>query len=337
MSSISFSIIQARNDVGAAIKSGDTVVLKVIQSLAGGKWQVSQNGKLLAIRSTVDLVPGQWIRARAEVSGNSILLHLITMSETQPREAPFVQAEGAAGKDAEFLLLAFKRAGLSVDSTFFFSAKKVFKQIGKQNRTTAAILAALAEKGILPDPGLVDYIGGILEWGSNRQREGHRKDQSDSENTSEHTVESIKEKLKSHVERSADEDGLLQLFNHVKGKGESWILIPYSMVENTRHVEGVIRLRIDRYGEIKRLCMDATHDKASFSFSFDWPVSTSGIVKIGCSDPQTLRKFFEMRGELPEKLRNLRSINDDNNIEGEGIDLLNLEPVPNYGRINTLA
>ncbi len=337
MSSISFSVIQARNDVGAAIKSGDTVVLKVIQSLAGGKWQVSQNGKLLAIRSTVNLVPGQWIRARAEVSGKSILLHLVSMSESKPRELLSAPSEVLGGKETEFLLLAFRRAGLHVDNALFARAKKVFKRISKQNRTSAAVIAALAEKDISPDPGVVDHIAGLLEWSNKDQRRWSRKERSDDERAAKDTVESIKKKLMSQVERSTEEDGLLQLFNHVKGEGESWILIPYSMSENNRQVEGIIRLRIDKSGQIKRICMDTTTDETTFSFSFNWPVTTSGMVKVGCSDPQALKIFFDRRGELPEKLRNLSSINDDNSIDGEGFDLLSLEHVQDYGRINKFA
>ena len=74
---VSLHIISSGSNVGDAIRSGDKLVLKVIQQLAGGKWQVSHDGKLLVVQSRIRLEPGQLVQTRAEISGNKILLHLM--------------------------------------------------------------------------------------------------------------------------------------------------------------------------------------------------------------------------------------------------------------------
>ncbi len=337
MQAVSFSIIQTPGNVGAEIRSGDTVALKVIRPLAGGKWQVSFGGKLLAIRSTVNLVPGQWIHTRAQVNGRNVILHLLSISDSRLPNNGGAVVSGSHPGGESVLLQAFRRAGLHVDNQLLEGAKTVFDNARRKTRTTASVIAALAEKHISPETGFVDYITGVLENPDNRRRKNTDREGEGKGKPSLSDVESIREKLKSHIERSAGEDGLLQLFNHVTGGGESWVLIPYAIRERNREVTGVIRLRINREGRIRRVGIDASTQDALFTCSLDWPIAESSPVKVGCSDKKLLKVFVERSNELPQKLRNLVSISDDNSIEDEGLDFLNLEPARFLDGVNEFA
>ena len=336
MSSVSFSIIQSGTNIGAAIRSGDTVVLKVIQSLAGGKWQVSHNGKLFAISSMVRLEPGQWLRARAEVSGQKILLHLISAStsetETSHKSSPGIMRADSSG----FLLEAFKRAGLRIDGTLFERAKAIFRKSREKNRTTASVITSLAEKRIAPETDFVDFITELLDSnGGNRKKK--QNTYGEKRKRREVSAESVKRKLMSQLVRASQNDGLLQLFNHMKGEKGSWILLPFNLEENSREVSGVIRLRIDASGKYSQIGINAATDEAKYTFSLPWPVMQSTSCKVRCSDDVLLQKFFNRLDELPEKLRNLVSINDDNSIEDKTFDNLYLERAGDYGGVDELA
>ena len=338
MPSVSFSLIQAGVKTGAEIKSGDAVVLKVIKPLAGGRWQVSHNGKLLTIESTVELTAGQIIRTKASTSGAHILLRLM-QNPASPSSDSLSRLSGGVVREhnlTETIIQAFQRAGLRVDTPLFKMAKATFVKTAKKSRTTASIIAAFAEKDISPETGPVDYIAGILDSdaksGGETPRRRSRRGGAEKQN-----LKSLVEQLKLQIETPGRGETPLQLFNHLKGKDETWVLLPYSVKQSGCEVTGTIRLRVGRSGDIRRVALDASAGKTPYTFTFGWPYTEGDAVKVDCPDKSMLRAFMRRADELPEKLRNLDSINDDNNIEDDCLDGLALEVIVPAERVDRFA
>ena len=338
MSSVSFSLIQAGVKAGAEIRSGDTVVLKVIKPLAGGKWQVSHNGKLLTIESAVELKAGLIIRTKASTSGTHILLRLI-QKPASPALSGLSVASGNAIRDrnlAEAVYQAFQKAGLRIDTPLFKMAQATFAKTTNKNRTMASILAAFAEKDISPETGSVDYIADVLDRDGESNGETPRR-RSKHEGAETQNQKSLIEQLRQQVEMPGSSETPLHLFNHMKGKDETWILLPYSVNNGGCEVSGTIRLRVGRSGDIRKVAFDAASGPSPYTFAFDWPFAGGDTVKVNCSDKNMLRAFLRRADELPEKLRNLDSINDDNNIEDDCFDGLALEKISTVEGVDKFA
>lgn len=326
MPSVSFSIVRPGVKAAAEIKPGDSVVLRVVKSLSGGKWQVSHNGKLFVVGATIKLEPGQIIRTRAERSGNRIILrqNQSNTAETANRMGQLPGGPAAEGPPIDLLLRAFQKIGLQIDTLLFRKAREAFLKSANRSRTTAAVLAALAEKNLSPDIGIADYISSILDRDGGSSADGERK-RRNRRGSKEANVEPIIDQLKLQFETPGNEDSPLQLFNHLKGKSETWILLPYSINRNGVGLSGTIRLRVDRSGKIRRVAFDASAGPSPYTVSFDWPFADGDPISVGCADNGMLKNFLRRQSELPEKLRNLDSINDDNSSEGSYYDSIALE------------
>ncbi len=340
MSPVSFSIIGPRGSVGAAIRSGDTVVLRVVRHLAGSNWQVTYRGELLSIKSTVDLKVGARIRTKAEISGNRVMLRLIPEPGQEAGVSRRLLTGGpfTAERSTEVLIQAFRRAGLRIDTGIFRKAREVLEKTKRGSRTVAGVLAALAEKNITPEPGTVDYISGLLDtFAENQGETPQRQPQQKKNNENQVDLESLVNQLKLQVETPASREGPIHLFNHISGSDESWILIPYVLRQEVGEVSGVIRLRVERNGKIRRIAMDASVENVTYAFSFGWPMDENDVIKVGCTDQHSLKEYINRSSELPEKLRNLDSILDDNSIEEGLLDGLALESVSSFERFDKLV
>ncbi|MBN1685962.1 MAG: hypothetical protein JW852_04860 [Spirochaetales bacterium] len=340
MPPVSFSIIQSQGNISPAIRSGDTVVLEVLRELSAGKWRVSHNGRVMTIQSTVRLEPGKWIRTKAEITANRVLLHVAPERGQAPERTNGLFPRGVfdADKVKEMLVLAFRRAGLPIDTPVFKRSMEVFGGTRKKNSTTASVLSALAEKNISPDTGIVDYVLGLFEGfcdpddGSSQRRNRNRKDEDDPVD-----VCSLARQLKEQVETPAGKDETLHLFNHLKGNRESWVLIPYALKQASRDVTGTLRLRVSDTGDIKKLAMDASTEGSVFTFSMPWPIDDKSVITVGCNETALLQEFVRRSEELPKKLRNLSSINDDNSIDRDRFDCLALEEVEPFAGVDKFA
>ncbi len=338
MPSVSFGIIQTGVKAGAEIRPGDTVMLKIIKPLAGGKYQVSHNGRPLIVDSNVELKAGQVIRTKASTSGPHLLLRLLQNPTSPVMENSSRQFMSPIREHSlvEALVQAFQKAGLSVDTPMFGKAKAAFAKAANKTRTAARILAALAEKDISPENSVADYITSILgsdtKSGENTPRRRGNRDGAETPN-----LKSLIEQLKLQIETPDDRESPLHLFNHLKGKDESWILLPYNVKQSGSEVTGTIRLRVGRSGDIRRVALDAFAGRTPYTVAFNWPLADGEAVKVGCADKGMLRAFFSRANELPEKLRNLDSINDDNNIEDDCFDGLALEKISTIEGVDKFA
>jgi hypothetical protein len=219
---------------------------------------------------------------------------------------------------------AFLNSGLRTDTPIFKRAQAVFSRMSNKSKTAAGVLAALAEKGIIPELGLVDYITETF-CGYGKSDGGTRRQKKREQRGDEPGFQSIVTQLKLQIETPGSQDSLLHLFNHLKGKGESWVLLPYKVSSKGREVGGTIRLRIGEAGKINRVAMDALSEKSPFAVSFRWPFAAGDAITVRSTDKRALSSFASRVGELPEKLRNLNSIIDDNIIEEGRFDGLSLE------------
>ena len=85
------------------------------------------------------------------------------------------------------------------------------------------------------------------------------------------------------------------------------------------------------------MALDASTGDAAYVINAHWPISPDTAIEIGCSDAGLVQEFIRRSGELPEKLRNLDSINDDNSIDEDGFDGVALEEVTPYGGVDEFA
>ena len=313
MPSVSFYVVQDTQRVGSEIRPGDTVVLEIMRHLGGSNWRVSYRGHALTIESEIPLVAGSSIRTRAVEQGSRIFLKFQPDNAGKSMPATAVASrEPPADRLSGLLIQALQRTGQRITPSILTRSRSVFEKLKSKNSTTAGIIALLWDKGIEPNVEMVEMMYGFCDGYHFHER--NREKRPFSSESDADTVEDIKLQLKRQIENKGNNAELLQLFNHMAGARENWIVIPYHVQKNGESIDGSIRLRTGNDREINRVVFDTNIPEGDISFSASWPLRQEGL-RVTCSNSKLSRAVMKNRGLLGEKHHNLILINDDNNID----------------------
>jgi len=301
---------------GLSFPLGGLVSVKVLGRLAGGRWSVGIQGRVLPAFAEVELTPGARLLARVSRAGGRITLRVLGPAAEPAGETP-VSAQGV-----DRVLAAFLAAGLKVHQDSLEKVRRLLERLRLAPQRFARLAALLLEKGVdLDSPGVGELLD-LLDYAGSRGRHPPRQWPE--------TPERLAEALRQDMEKPSDgEASPLPLFNHLQSGGEQWVVIPYSYGE----LAGTIRLRRPPQERLADRLVLSTGGPWSFVLTRQAP--GFALHAFCAEEPLSFRARREWR-RLAQKLQNL-GVETDDTIRGDhGFDGFSLpwEAGP-YQRVDT--
>lgn len=245
------------------LKPGDSVYIKVIKRLFKNKWAVSLKGKVFTAYSDLELNHGQKIKAFVDYKGNRLLLHV--KEQESEYLVNIMKQMGVQDNLSKYILSGLLRSRIPVSQDILLKIKSYLHKKNKKSKQAARMAALLLKKNIDIKGDGIDSIMNLMDLNdksfTNRQKEKNREKNNHKE--------LIKTALKKQIGKTSNSgDNPLQLFNHLNGRDDNWIIFPYNfIIENTEY-KGIIKILYDSYEkEIKKFVFSTDSDnKSEWSF-----------------------------------------------------------------------
>jgi hypothetical protein len=298
--------IRLQTPGGIDLRAGELVSVQVLSRLAGGKWAVGIQGRVLPASSELPLAAGSRLLARAASEGGRLVLKVLERPMPALRELAL--REGLPpDKATEQVLAAFLAGGLKVQSSAVRQVRQLLDRLRLPPQRFARLAVQLLEKNIdLASPG-VDALLPLLGFGegSSRRRKGQGRRR-------ELDAASAEAGLRSLLEGSpgGGEQSPLALFNHLRSASEQWVIIPFQYGE----LAGTIRLLCASSGaSTRRLVLAAnTPQKGRWSFVLTRREEAEGYELHSFRDRESKPAVSRRRWQdLAQKLQNLGVKTDD--------------------------
>jgi hypothetical protein len=202
----------------------------VVSTGAGGSVVLRVNGREVTARSSVPLRANQWYFVRIERAGGNLTLRLDSQA---PRGLVMAELAREAGLPpgvlAEAVVRAFVRSELPLVPTRLSSAyrrlAKLAKGSGRSARELARIDAIAQRKGlVLSDETVAEIAGYAGGQDLSHSQAGEREGGSGAGHQD--PVEALERAVRSSIRLSETADHPIQLFNHVVGEGDHWVIVP---------------------------------------------------------------------------------------------------------------
>jgi hypothetical protein len=222
------------------LKPGDTVTVHVIKRLEAGKWAVGIAGRVYPATSDLLLEPGASLRARISMSGGRLALVVSDVLPDAIQSALSRQGIASGGVE-ETIARALARAGLPLLPETIERMKPLLARSDADTRRGARIMAALIDKGI--DPGspagqaLLPVLG-FGDRGGENPRRYRGKPLPD-------TKRAVKELVAGLQAAPSDRPALLQAYNHLPARSQTWIVIPFVFTKNSERIAGTMKILVD--------------------------------------------------------------------------------------------
>jgi hypothetical protein len=231
--------LNARSEL--SLRSGDSVLVTVIKRLTGNKWAVGIRGRVLPAFSEVELTPGQRLRALVGIQRGRITLR-ISGQAADPIQELILRQGLQPSQLVQSIVTAFLRSGLPIAPERLLQVRQLLERLKLEPRKFARLIAIILEKGIDPRSRGLERLLLILGYGeqeSGGERGRGRRGPLD--------PEKLARQLQSDIESPESGEGSsLQVFNHLQGPDQTWVVIPFSYsFEDSGTVYGTIRLRYD--------------------------------------------------------------------------------------------
>jgi len=224
------------------LKSGDFVYINVVKKLFKNKWAVSVKGRVFSAYSDIDLIPGQKIKVLVNNSGNKLLLHV---KETKTELLNNIMKQmGTTDNLSRLILTSLIRSKIPISSEIISKIKHHLLKSKKNHKRAARNLAVILKKNIDISGEGIDSILNIFESDPNPNKDNNKqKEELKHQND-------IKKALKKQIEKTTETgDHPLQLFNHLNGKEENWIVLPYNFNIDGLEYNGKIKMLYDFYNK----------------------------------------------------------------------------------------
>jgi hypothetical protein len=254
----------------AQLKSGDTVAFRVHKRLAPDTWLVSLKGKQLQVRSEIPLMRGDVRKARVLFERGHLFLKLLPRQK--PAAAAQILQEHGLPVNREYttLIESLMRSGLPLKEELIqYAAKLLFSRNRGDIRRFGRFIAVLLDKGLRAAPEKVEELfhsvegepegqdtaseerrrrGGQDRHGQPRRRSKQEEpEQEGSAHTDAPPVTPPEAgDIRSQCMRRGEPEHGLQLWNHLEGGRDNWIVIPLAWQHGDTRIEG--RLRLHRQG-----------------------------------------------------------------------------------------
>jgi hypothetical protein len=306
--------IQVSARQGLGLKAGDVVTLHVLKRLTDDKWAVGLKGRVLPARTDLDLSPGSTLRARVQSSAGRIIFVLDRGAAT-----PLADALGRQGipatPEAQFIAAALIRSGRAVDHPTIERVRALLARTRLEARRGARAAATMLDKGIdLSSDGAAELLELVCleEPGGRdpRRQRGRPFPQNGRE---------AKESLAKTA--STDEpSSSLHVYNALRGRSETWIVIPFQYREGKTECPGSLRLLVDPYaGRLRRLVVGVRPAGAG-TWHFEFGLEGRRRMTVYCDEGPALRAARENLDTLTAKVHNMGIEVSDTVREGREFD-----------------
>jgi len=287
--------------VKQSIKSGDIVNVNVIKQLGQGKWAIGIKGNMFPASSQIGLVPGQTFRAQIFFEDKKLILKLIDR-----QIAPFellIKNQGLI-QDAisESIVASLFKSNLKIDSEVISRFRKILEKLKRNDQRASRLLASIFDKSINLSDEYLEKMFEILEY-SNRQFTKRHKKEAFGDNLNQ-TKTALKKILS---KKDPENTNLLQLFNHLKGNNQNWIVLPFGLTDNESDFDGTVRILYDdNLKKIEKVVLIVNvSDDVRFSFYIESHEKYKSFrVIIFCNDSNYSEKAGKKISELNRKLQN---------------------------------
>ena len=291
--------IQVSARPGLGLKAGDIVTLHVLKRLTDDKWAVGLKGRVLPARTDLDLSPGSTLRARVQSSAGRIVFVL-----DRGTASPLADALGRQGipstPEAQFIAAALIRSGRAVDPSTVERVRALLAKTRLEARRGARAAATMLDKGIdLSTDGAADLLEMLcLEepGGRNPRRRRSRP------------CPKYGREAKESLAKTASTDepsSSLHVYNALRGRSETWIVVPFQYREGKSECPGSLRLLVDPYtGRLRRLVVGVRPEEAgTWHFAFD--LEGRRRMTVYCDDGASLRAARANLDTLTAKVHNM--------------------------------
>jgi hypothetical protein len=299
---------------GLGLRAGDVVTLQVLKRLTNDKWAVGLKGRVLPARTDLDLSAGSTLRARVQSTAGKIVF---VVERSVP--SPLAEALGRHGipgtPEAQLIAGALIRSGRPVDPDVISRIRALLVRARLEVRRGARAAATLLDKGIDPaSPGAADLLELIcLEESAGRDPRRRRGQPFPRDGR----------EAKESLARTAASDGPLssvQVYNALRGRSETWIVVPFSYRDGEQECPGTLRLLVDPYaGRLRRLVV-GVRPAGSGTWHFDFGLEGRRRMTAYCDDAAALRAARANLDTLTAKVHNMGIEVSDTVGEGREFD-----------------
>jgi hypothetical protein len=304
--------VAARTQLG--LHGGELVSINVIKRLEGNKWAVGINGRVYPAFSRLELQPGSVLRARAAASGAGMVFRI----ENNPKDAApmTLVRQGLSGGAVDTLLAAsLLRSGLSVTADTVEKMRTVMAR-SRQNRQRAARgLAVLMDKGFdiagRASQKLLEVFG-FGESGGEDHRKYKKRGLPRGKDAG--------AKVRSLIARPEGEAGVLSVFNHLKGKNQSWIVVPFLYEEAADEYPGTVKLLYDPYARRPLRMTVSVSPNGGPTVDFHLTLEGKKKLAVFCDDAALRAAIPDFYGDFKANFNNLGFEVDDTIYGSESFD-----------------
>ena len=293
------------------LRPGQSVSVNVIKHLEGAKWAVAVNGRVFPAFSELPLQAGQVLRARVSAAEGKLLL---TVTEEVPdavRTALVLQGLPAGG-EAEMIAHALARSGLPILAETIEKVRALLSRSGLEQRRGARIAATLVDRGIDPAGPGAHALLPVLGFGE-RGGEDHRRYRG---RQLPDTPRAVKEFAAALSGDAASRPSILQAYNHIRAKSQSWVIIPFVFTSGSRRIAGTMKILFDPF-QSRPLAFTLCTEGISFHIPLG---ARPGKLALYCDDEATLRAAQRGLDSLRSKFHNMGLEVDDIINKGEAFD-----------------
>ncbi|GEM_PF-1722248 len=333
----------ARSDL--KLRSGDFVLLRVLKRLYGNKWAVGIKGRVISAYTKLDLTPGKLIRARVVAEGNRLILKLDNAFSD-----PVLEAAENIGLKPDALLQtiieSILRSNLPVVRRTVLAMRAKLGSVKSNRHKLARLMALLHDKGFDINGDTLDVFLELLGNSAYKGEDGykrHEEEKGEEEgDETDKATEGLAKIIRKQLTMKTESPGSpLCLFNHLTGKHDNWIVLPYNVTYGNRSFSGTVRIKYDRYnGKILRFIIQMTTGKNEMYFYLE-PRKNEETKRrykmmIFSDDVRLSKKIYSKLDSLRLKLRNLGVEIDDTIFESDDFDGFSpLWEMPKYQVIDT--
>ena len=293
------------------------MTLTVIKRLAADKWAVGIGGRVYPAVSELALTPGSVLRAKVGQAAGKLLL---SVSESLPDavQAALGREGLPAGGPAEVVARALARAGLPLSAQTIEKALDLLRRTHTEPKAGSRAVAAMVDKGIdLSSSGaraLLPILGFGERGGSDPRRYRGRPLPRNRREVAEEVAAIAADPAQ--AANPARDAWPLAAFNHLKGKSQSWVVIPFVFTAGGDRIAGAIKILYDP-AVTRPLAMSVTTEGLAFHLALS---SSPPRLSVFCQEAGVQRKAQSRMASLRAIFRKLGVEVDDIVSDGDAFD-----------------
>lgn len=296
---------------GLRLRPGETVILTVIKRLDAEKWAVGIQGRVYPAFSRLALQPGSVLRARVGSSAGRLLLSLSDQPQDLLRSV--LQRAGIpAGAESQLIARALVLSGLPIRAETIEKIRAYLSRLKLEPHKAARLIATLIDKGIDPSSRGVQALLGLLSFGERggadpRRYRGRRLPT---------TPQEVKEFVGGLAASAPDAGDAIQAFNHIRGRAQTWIVVPFVFDADKDRLAGTIKILFDPFLS-RPLRLALTAGDVSFHLPLE---GKKKKLSVFCDDPAMQRAARRGLDTLRAKFHNKGIEVDDIILGGDAFD-----------------